>query len=189
MEGGLTQPLWTPLHGASGHHRWGGGGWKGGARADGCLGPIHPSLLRSHLQPLRNRDGVSWVNLIRCAACPSPPQGREGPHVPGIFKEGRSRAAVCLYVGPENLCWSLQRPPSPKRNSWERRRAGASFPKHNFHLPPAPVSGGGEQKSGSSVGLDEPKTCTFLTDIVQRNTRVASLAALGGGKEPEGIFS
>uniref|UniRef100_A0A672UQQ2 Uncharacterized protein n=1 Tax=Strigops habroptila TaxID=2489341 RepID=A0A672UQQ2_STRHB len=39
------------------------------------------------------------------------------------------------------------------------------------------------------VGMYEPKTFTFLTAIVRRNRQVASLAALGDGQKPEGIFS
>lgn len=59
----------------------------------------------------------------------------------------------------------------------------------NFYRPSASVSCGDEQKKGSCVGMYEPKTFTSLAAIVQRNRKVAFLAALGDGEEPEGIFS
>lgn len=104
------ETLWRSLHGVSagaGHRGQGGGGQRGGPRADGCLGPNHPSLEWSNLQGLSAAMGMGFLECASLGLVPSQTLCTRLPLCLALSRKGLARVRLPAWLG--KVWWSLQR--------------------------------------------------------------------------------
>uniref|UniRef100_A0A8B9Z411 Uncharacterized protein n=1 Tax=Buteo japonicus TaxID=224669 RepID=A0A8B9Z411_9AVES len=160
---GLTQPLWRPFHRVSAGAGHSGPPLVGRGVVQGQTAALVPST--PFWEDLTCSLSGRGMGFLECTSSDLVP-------AQALHRGTRLPVRPALSRNEKSCCSLAQR----RARKALVKSAEARKPKKEF-------------LRGSSVGMYEPKTLTFLAATVQRNRQVAFPAAFGDREEPEGIFS